>query len=393
MRGVEEFKGWETREEVLAAVHAACFSLSDPQLARRHRAGLIPRPAVRSLGRGKGSVSLYPPGTGRKLTRILELTRGCESFENVAWRAWWEDGGELGPLVRQRLVQEAARWEAELSRLADLLAAEDAEESSAVIEMDDVYAAASSERMPTSLGRVRRNVGRERFATVFRVLAEVASGTFDGYPDEESELAVQRALRIDRARIDRLGNGEAWFEGSSAEDFRRLASAFGRRSLVDLAGADSEDLDRARRELRDFWKLFEVVAPIIIRVLGSEAFGLGTAAAVFAGQPEENQPFLVLMWLALREDPRLRAGMSELLAALPDALAAWDAFELIETLRAEIPAFARAISDESLGAALLSEEHGERLAAELTRLYRENRSEIDRFAARHPELASFSTAS
>lgn len=393
MQAGGKVEDWETREEVLAAAHVAGFSLSGPQLARRHRAGLIPRPTVRPLGRGKGSASLYPLGTGQRLARILELSRGRESFESVAWRAWWEDGGELGPLVRERLLRDGARWEAELSRLADLLSGEDADEPAAVLKMDDAYAAASSERMPTSLGRIRRNVGRERFATVFRVLAEVATGRFDDYPDKESELAVERALRIDRARSDRLRDGKPWFEGSSAEDFRRLSSAFRRRSLVELAGANAEALDSARRELRGFWEVFEIMAPIVKRVLGSEAFGLGTAGAVFAGQPEENQPFLVLMWLALREDPRLHAGMSDLIAALPDALAARDAFELIETLRAEVPAFAVAMSDESLGAALLDEKHGEWLAAELTRLYSDNRAEVDRFAARHPELASLQAAS
>ena len=285
--------------------------MSPSQLARRHRAGLIARPETRPLGRGKGSISVYPLGTGRRLVRILELARARESFGNVAWRAWWEDGGDLGPLVRERLLRDGARWEAELSRLADLLAAEDAGDPDAVNEMDRAYQASSSERMPASLGRVRRNVGRERFATVFRVFAEVASGRFTGYPDEESEAAVERALRLDRARIDRLKDGEPWFEGSSAEDFCRLSTTAGRRSLVQLAEAGAEELDLARRELRSFWQVFEAIGPLLRRVLGSEAFGFGTVGAVFAGQGEDNQPFFVLMWLALREDPRLRGGMAE----------------------------------------------------------------------------------
>lgn len=392
MGAANAIERWESREEVLAAARAAGFSLSGHQLARRHRAGLISRPTVRPLGRGKGSASLYPPGTGQRLVRTLELTRGRESFENVAWRVWWEDGGELGPLVRERLLHHGACWEAELSRLACLLAGEDAGEPVALSEMEDAYVAASAERIPTSLGRVRRNVGRERFATVFRVFVEVATGRFEGYQDEESELAVERALRIDRARSDRLKDGEPWFEGSSAEDFCRLSSTIGRRSLVELAAADAEDLDNSRRELRGFWELFEVMVPILVRVLGSETFGLGTAATVFAGQSEANQPFLVLMWLALREDPRLRAGMSELVATLPEALAAREIFELIETLRMEVPAFALAMSDESLGAAFLDEEQADRLAAELKTLYTENRAEVDRFVARHPGFPSLQTA-
>lgn len=321
--------------------------------------------------------------------RILELARGRESFENVAWRAWWEDGGDLGPLARKRLLRDSGRWEAELARLGGLLAGEDAENPDAVIEMDRAYFAASSERMPTSLGRVRRNVGRERFATVFRVFAEVASGRFTDYPDEESEVAVEQALRIDRARIDRLGNGEPWFDGSSAEDFRLLSMTVGRRSLVQLAEAGDDELDAARCELRNFWQVFEAIGPLFRRVLGPEAFGFGTIGAVFAGQTENDQPFLLLVWLALRENPRLQAGMAEMGAVLPKAVEAREAFALIEVMRAEVPAFAEAMSDESLAAAMVNAQGGEVLTRELARLNREHRAEVDSFCARHPELDPF----
>ncbi|HEU5106732.1 MAG TPA: hypothetical protein VFU11_12945 [Solirubrobacterales bacterium] len=255
-----------------------------------------------------------------------------------------------------------------------------------MIEMNRAYLAASSERMPASLGRIRRNVGRERFATVFRVFAEVASGRFTGYPDEESEAAVEQALRIDRARVDRLKDGEPWFEGDSAEDFRRLSAAVDRRSLAQCAQAGAEELDVARHELRNFWQVFEAIEPLFRRVLGSEAFGFGTVSAVFAGQTEEDQPFLLLMWLALREDPDLRRGMARMTAVLPDALAAREALEIIEILRAEVPAFADAVSDEVLGAALLDEPGGETLAMELGRLYEDHPTEVGRLFARYPDL-------
>jgi hypothetical protein len=83
--------------------------MSDTQLARRQRDGLIAHARVRPLGRGRGSVSLYPVGTGALLVRTLELAGpGRPSFEKLAWRVWWEDGGELVPLVRDRLRRDAA---------------------------------------------------------------------------------------------------------------------------------------------------------------------------------------------------------------------------------------------------------------------------------------------
>ena len=84
--------------------------------------------------------------------------------------------------------------------------------------------------------------------------------------------------------------------------------------------------------------------------------------------------------------PTAARGDGGITAALPEALAARDDFALIEVLRAEVPAFAEAMSDESLRAALLDEEHGEMLARDLARLYEGHRAEVDRFSARHPEL-------
>jgi hypothetical protein len=382
------FNGWETKEEVLATIRAADYEMSDTQLARRQRHGLIAHAKVRPLGRGRGSVSLYPVGTGARVVRTLELGPGGSSFDKLAWRVWWEDGGELVPLVRDRLRRDAARWETELSRLADLLAAEDAGEQAAASEMEQTYIAASEERMPTTLGRARRNVGGARFATVFRVLAEVATGTFEGYADAESELAFEQALGIDHARADRLAGGEPWFEGSSDQDLARLSSAFGRRSLGDLADADAEHLDIARQEIRVFFQIFEAVRSSIGAVLAGDALGLGTVVAVLDGQPEGLQPFIVLMWLALRADPLLREGMATTMAALPNALAARDSFEAIRVLRAEIPAFASVITDEALGAALLDTARGERLRAELADVSSKNQAAVDHFIEQHPELAS-----
>jgi hypothetical protein len=383
------FEGRETGEEVLNRIRTAGYKLNNTQLARRHRAGLISGVEVRALGRGRGSVSLYPVGTGARLIRTIELAGpGRPIFEKVAWRVWWEDGGQLVPLVRERLRQEAANWESELSRLADLLAAEDAGEQTAVAEMEKTYTAASEERMPTTLGQVRRNVGRGRFTTVFRVLAEVATGSFEGYQDEEAELAFEKALGIDHARTDRLAGGEPWFEGSSAQDLKQLSGVFGRRSLSDLADAADDDLEKARREVYVFFQIFEALASSIGAVLAGDALGLGTVTAVFGSRPEKLQPFFVLMWLALREDPVLHEGMLKTMAALPDALAARDAFEAIRVMRAEVPALSTVMTDEALGAALLDAERGKRLRAEIAEVSSMNQGTVDRFFEQHPEVAA-----
>jgi hypothetical protein len=384
--GDGNFEERESGREVLATVRAAGFTLTPAQLARRHRAGLIAEPEVRHLGYGRGTISLYPGGTAELLIRTLEVGGRGESFEGVGWRVWWQDGGELSPLVRKRLRKEAARWEGELSGLADLLEREEAGEDEAELEMDRTYEAAGRERVPASLGRVRRNVGRDDFASVFRVLADVATGRFREFRDEESELLVERALGIDRARADRVVDGEPWFEGSSAEDLDRLSSAVGQQSLRELAEADAVDLDTARCELSDLWDVVLAITPIFKELFGPGAFGFDTIGAVFAAQPERNQLFLLLMWLSLRQDPRLRRGMAALKAVREEALAARESFALIAALREEVPAFAEVMSRKSLGTALRDEESREALSAELGTLFEAERIAVERFVERHPEL-------
>lgn len=111
----------------------------------------------------------------------------------------------------------------------------------AVAEMEGTYTAASEKRVPATLGQVRRNVGRGRFTTVFRVLAEVATGSFEGYQDEEAELAFEKALGIDHARTDRL------------------------------ADAADDDLEMARREVYVFFRIFEAPSSSIGAVLAGDA--------------------------------------------------------------------------------------------------------------------------
>jgi hypothetical protein len=115
-------------------------------------------------------------------------------------------------------------------------------------------------------------------------------------------------------------------------------------------------------------------------------FGFGTVASVFRSQPAGNQAFLLLMWLALREDADLREGMEALVAELPAVVASSEMFEVIKDLREQIPAFATVMSDERLAAALLDSAKRDALTAEISQLGKIHASEVERFAARHPEL-------
>jgi hypothetical protein len=323
---------------------------------------------------------------------VLEVRREVRAFDEIAWRLWWEEGGAVPPAVRHRLLRTARDWEHERGQLGNLLAGEDAGDPQAVAEMDLTYTALEFDRAPAALGRVRRNVGPTGLATVFRVLAEVATGRFHGYEESPDDAEAspgelfEQALGIDRARSDRLDSSGPWFAGSSEDDLRRLCAAIGTRSFTDLAYAKEVELDAARVEIRSLWLVVLAIVPIFERVFGPRAFGLGTLGAVFRGQPASNQAFVLLMWLALREDAGLREGMVGIAALVSEALAAAVVFGVLVELREEIPVFAEIATDEVLAAAMRDGARQELLSQELGRLQEEHGSEVARVVNRHPEL-------
>lgn len=87
------------------------FALTKTQLARWHRAGLLPQPRQRGLGRGKGTSSIYPNGTGNQLRALLEIHARERRLPFVAWKLGWE-GFEV-PIEQIRAFIEwiATEWE------------------------------------------------------------------------------------------------------------------------------------------------------------------------------------------------------------------------------------------------------------------------------------------
>lgn len=68
----------------------AGFPVSEDQLARWHRRGLLPRPSQRPLGRGRGTITIYPPGSGMQLVALCEVRRHVRSLEMAGFQLWWD---------------------------------------------------------------------------------------------------------------------------------------------------------------------------------------------------------------------------------------------------------------------------------------------------------------
>ncbi len=391
---------WEQRADLLQAVHAAGFTLSEPRLGRLHRGDLVPSPRTRSLGRGKGTVSEFPPGSTTRLLRVLDLQRreGTQRLSTLAWRLWWEDGGRLPAATRKLLVEVASRWDQNRDQLAQLLEREEEGDPYAEGEMERLYRSAERDRAAGAVAVARRNTGREGFSSVVRVLAEVATGRFESYGDAgdagddgappagTTGALVERALGLDHAREDRIAGGEPRFSGSSEEHFRLLSRLVGNRQLTPLATESSDgELDQARSEIHGLLSLISVFAPMVERVLGGDAAGYRTIARALNVHTPRLQALILLGWLALRDQPELLEGLRELAERLPQARAASQLEELAGQLAQEVPALAPAIEHAARANLRGDAVEAARWQAEIARVSGEHRSQVDDFFRRHPE--------
>jgi hypothetical protein len=104
-----------SRDEVIGYASSLGYIVSGPQLARWHRAGLLPRPRQRPLGRGLGTQTIYPPGTSVQMVALCQIKAEEHRLDRVAFRLWGE-GFTIEPdVIRSLLVAKMNRVDAELS--------------------------------------------------------------------------------------------------------------------------------------------------------------------------------------------------------------------------------------------------------------------------------------
>jgi hypothetical protein len=188
----------ESSEELLTLARRQGYSLSATQLARWHRAGLLPRPRQLPRKEARGTHSVYPSGTGEQLVLLCQLRTTERRFSRLAWQMWLAGYPVDLQLIRTQLAQATlrlARWGQWFAGFRQLMDSGDpAEEALDLIER----AAAGDLHFPL-LRRVRKRVGRQHFPTLLRLLAELAtehSGKMARDDDQYERLLDLRILAL-----------------------------------------------------------------------------------------------------------------------------------------------------------------------------------------------------
>ncbi len=373
----------ETAEALIARLSSHGFTVTKTELARWHRAGLLPRPQRRSLGRGRGMISIYPSETTDQLLALCTIHRSEKRLPYVAWRLWWE--GYTIPLssIQEFLEGVRTQWQQGIEELRQLH--ERPEQLSKLLGRTAVMRFSQK-----TLAQARKRVGRENFPTFMKVLADVGSGTFEGYainPETGSDerWIVEKGLGLQRARTNRLADAGPWLTGDTGAALQELSSRLRHHPLgEDISTVSEAELTDAREEVRCFLSAFESISRIFDRMFSRGAFGFSVFADMIRELGPQDQAIMLLFWRMFRSWG-LGPNMDLLLGVARQWQQTWfPLFQGLEQLRDEVPVTAETLAPKQTGYGLRWKSRMEGILEVASQLAQH--PDVKAFFAHHPEL-------
>lgn len=335
------------------------------QLARWHRAGILPTPRQRSLGRGRGTETVYPPGTDVLFLAVCEARKHKRKLHHVAWALWWDRHDVPIEPVRAFMRKTAARMDAVISGQKPLPEAEKIRRG----------------RLSWPISGARKRVGRDRFPALLRYMLGILSNAPDNYIEPE---ILTRALGLKRAQKDRTIDAGPLFGADLSESLDQLAPLLSGSTLVERLNSSSDlDLEKARNEFQSIASIFSITQQHAERLWGRGAFGLNSINQWLNQSAPQVQALTILLWPALTAKPVFAAGRDKILETRTKIDASEHDLEVLEKFRAEFPTAGRVFTHAALGAALKSKKKRDHLKAALRRFRKENRKQLDAFFDKH----------
>ncbi len=373
----------ETAEALIVRVSSHGFTVTKTELARWHRAGLLSRPQRRSLGRGRGMISIYPPGTSEQLLALCTIHRSEKRLPYVAWRLWWEGYEVPIGVIRSFLEGMCQQWQQGIEEMQHLQA--HPEQLSNVLDRNTVMRFSRK-----TMSSVRKRVGRKDFPIFVGVLVRIASGTFEGYeihPEMgiDERHIVEKGLGLLRARKNRLADVGPWLTGDTGEVLQGLSSCLRHHPLgEDLNIVSERDLVGTCEDLRSFLSAFEGISRMFDLVFSRGAFGFSTLADAIREFGPQDEAMMLLFWRMFRSWG-LGPNMDQLLGVARQWHQVWfPLFQGLEQLRNEVPVTEEALAPKQMGFALRWKSTMEGVLEVLSQLVQH--PDVLAFFARHPEL-------
>lgn len=375
--------GEEPAEAILEASAAAGHDLSATQLTRLHQHLLIARPrqASRGAGGGRGTVTLYPPGTARLVAQICDLRRDEHRLDELGWLAWWHGLAVPDHLARDYLAAQVA----DIVKTKKELLSADGELTDKAQDVLDGAPDARLSQMP--MRWARRRVGVENFDLFLEMLLMVFAGRTGEMTAEHFGL-LEHGIGLDRARTDKLATtGGPWLDSDPRTDFEAIAERISPEALDKALGSASDGQLRAARDKAK--ALTAVVSGLggVLRETGDRwSYGFAAFGAIFddmLSTPAKQATCTLFLLSCLTADGSV--GVDQIIGQSDQATLTARQHEAIKALRDAVPEVAAALPLKMLGKAISDPAYQEKVATRLAELRQTHAAEIDAFFAAHPE--------
>ncbi len=336
-----------TSKELLSLAETHGYDVTDHKLARWRHEGLLQSPEQRALGRGRGTQTVYPPGTSEQLLALCAIHDHERRLDYVAWYLWWADYDVSLDRIRSFISSVTVEWDRHAPELMDPRRG----------PTDAGYKMASRaarERLGQPLSGVRRRVGKERFGIFLSVLLEAISGAFDrfsveitGNSKEDERGIVERGLGLKQA--DAVPGLEMDIEAC----LRSMGWLTGKGSLQkELGCLTDEQLLEARNEVRSWLALLGGYGLMFESWLGKWGpFGLVSAMGrMVRDMGAQEQALWTLVWAIARyRGPAdLRKGLKAHGRPTPEMETGLRDWERLARLRQEVPALSRVLTPQRI---------------------------------------------
>lgn len=327
--------------------------------------------------------SIYPPGTTDQLLALCTIHHSEKRLPYVAWRLWWEGYPVSIASIRQFLEDARAQWQQGIEGLRQLH--EHPEQLSRLLDRTAVIRFSHK-----TLAQARKRVGRKHFPMFMRVLADVGSGTFEGYaiiPETgiDERWIVEKGLGLQRARTNRLANAEPWLTGNTGVVLQELSSRLRHHPLgKDLSTVSEAELTDAREEVRCFLSAFGSISRTLDLMFSRGAFGFSVFADANRESGPQDQAIMLLFWRMLRSWG-FGPNIDQLLGVARQWQQRWfPVFQGLEQLRDEVPVTAEVLAPKQMGYALRWKLTMDAVLEVMSQLA--EHPDVKAFFARHPEL-------
>jgi hypothetical protein len=306
---MNKVSGQQSSHNLLALAQEQGYKVSQTQLARWHRAGLLPKPAQFAQGKGRGTRSLYPEGTGVQFLLLCELHVHERRLSHLGWQLWWA-GYPVSPhIIRAHLSTAATHLSSRVHYFSDLKNDEhDTEVTTSYLSdhMLDIIEHITEDRLHAKfLRRARKRIGRGPFSTFVRILIDIASGNFTGVTQQEQETFTElrilaQGLGFEKLFINKGANVE-YYVGNLFIPFLQHLSAWFITYPWEQTLATTTDFDlmRVRDELHTYLLGIQHMTQAY---LPRDYPHWDTAfLATFSQLAVEEQALLLLIWLSLEK--------------------------------------------------------------------------------------------